>query len=45
MPTCGDCKFYKPVDGAKGVCTTLGNEIQANREAERCPMRMFQPKG
>lgn len=44
MPTCGDCRFYQPIDNIKGMCTTLGNETQAGRDSDRCPMRMFQPK-
>jgi hypothetical protein len=44
MPTCKDCKFYTPVDEKKGICSGLGSEVLADRDAGRCPLRTFRPK-
>ena len=42
MPTCRDCKFYKPVDENMGDC--LGYEVWAKTPAEKCPAKSFQPR-
>jgi hypothetical protein len=45
MSTCNECKFYKPIDETKGECFTVGSEAPADRDAGRCPIRAFQPRG
>ncbi len=42
MPTCRDCKFYKPIDDTKGDC--LGHEVPGDRDAKLCPAKAFTPK-
>jgi len=42
MPTCKECRFYKPVDDSKGDC--FGHEAPANMDAEKCLKKAFQPK-
>jgi len=42
MPTCKDCKFYKPIDETKGDC--FGHEVLADMDADNCPAGAFQPR-
>ncbi len=42
MPTCKDCKFYKPVDDTMGNC--FGHEVPGNLDTDKCPAKSFQPK-
>jgi hypothetical protein len=42
MPTCNECKFYKPIDDSKGNC--FGHEVQGDRETSQCPTRTFVAK-
>jgi hypothetical protein len=43
MATCKDCKFYEPTDEVKGDC--FGHEVPADRDADECPAKAFQPRG
>ncbi len=42
MPTCKDCKFYKPIDETRGNC--FGHEVPADMPVDKCPAKAFQPK-
>jgi len=42
VPTCKECKFYKPIDESKGSC--FGHEVPGDRETTQCPTRTFVPK-
>jgi hypothetical protein len=42
MPTCNQCKFYKPVNPEKGDC--FGKEIPGDMDASECPVNAFRPK-
>lgn len=42
MHTCKECKFYKPIDEAKGDC--FGHKVPANLDVDKCPAKAFQPK-
>ena len=42
MPTCKDCKFYKPIDETKGDC--FGHEVPADMNVDKCPAGAFQPR-
>ena len=42
MATCNDCKFYEPIDEAKG--NSFGHEVRGDRDANECPAKAFQPK-
>lgn len=44
MPTCSQCKFYKPKDAKTGECTNVGIVIPSDNDTSRCPIRMFVPK-
>jgi hypothetical protein len=44
MPTCSQCKFYKPKDAKTGECTNVGIVIPPDNDTSRCPIRMFVPK-
>jgi hypothetical protein len=44
MPTCSQCKFYKPKDAKMGECTNVGIPVQPDNDTARCPARMFIPK-
>jgi len=39
IPTCQDCKFYKPVDANSGDC--FGHKVPAGMAAEKCPVKGF----
>ena len=40
--TCKDCKYYKPIDEARGDC--FGHEVPADMLAEQCPAKAFELK-
>lgn len=42
MPTCEDCKHYKPVDEETGDC--FGVEVKGDMNADDCPAKAFEPK-
>lgn len=42
MPTCKDCKFYRPKGKEKGDC--FGHEVPASMDVKKCPAKAFQPK-
>lgn len=42
MPTCSECKFYRPLDDTKGDC--FGHEVPATLDVEKCPQQAFQPR-
>ncbi|MFH1225897.1 MAG: hypothetical protein V1684_01250 [bacterium] len=42
MPTCEECKFYKPVSEREGDC--FGHRIPSEMDAEECPTQSFQPE-
>ncbi len=42
MPTCSDCKYYRPINENEGDC--LGAKVPADRDAGLCPARAFTPK-
>jgi hypothetical protein len=44
MPTCSQCKFYKPRDARMGECTNVGIAIPPDNDTSRCPIRMFVPR-
>lgn len=44
MPTCAQCKFYRPRDAKSGECTNSGLAISADSDSARCPGRMYVPK-
>jgi len=43
MPTCGDCQNYRETGKGTGECRMAG-PVPADRDAERCPVRLFVPK-
>lgn len=44
MPTCKDCKFFKPKEDKAGFGDCFGHEILADMDTEKCPTKSFQPK-
>jgi hypothetical protein len=43
MPTCQDCRFYTPIDEAKGECFSLGFEVRGKTDSKKCPEKAFKP--
>lgn len=43
MPTCSECANYTPREKDAGECRMAG-PVPADRDAERCPVRLFVPK-
>jgi hypothetical protein len=39
MPTCRECKFYIPIDGAWGDCH--GYEVPGDRDVSECPFHVL----
>lgn len=42
MPTCKDCRFYKPIDEENDDC--FGPVVSGDMDVEKCPLKAFQPK-
>jgi len=42
MPTCKDCRFYKPIDDKRGNC--FGHIVPRDMPTEKCPKKAFQPR-
>lgn len=44
MPTCADCKHFKPLEGKEGLGDCFGHEVPGSLDAEKCPAKAFAPK-
>jgi hypothetical protein len=44
MPKCKDCKFFKPKEDKPGFGDCFGVEVEAERDANECPQKAFQPR-
>ncbi|MGD9936811.1 MAG: hypothetical protein AB7S61_04975 [Methanoregulaceae archaeon] len=43
MPSCGDCVNYTATGKETGECRLIG-PVPEDRDAERCPARLFIPR-
>jgi hypothetical protein len=43
MPSCSDCANYTEKGRGTGECRMAG-PVPADRDADRCPVRLFVPK-
>lgn len=43
MPSCSDCANYTEKGKGTGECRMAG-PVPADRDADRCPVRLFVPK-
>lgn len=44
MPTCKDCKYFKPLEDKPGFGECYGHEVPADMDADKCPAKAFAPK-
>lgn len=42
MPTCRDCRHYRPLNRLKGDC--MGYEVRGAMDARDCPVKGFEPR-